>query len=182
MMLKTASTLVIIFGLIIFCGAFATTYFLRFKNKQTSNPPVSQQNTKYPPPPGFDSKLPRCTRETSYSGIHSALLYAKKVCALNIHKNELPALAQNASSFSSLQLLSITNENIDSIPLEIGSIKTLQVLDLRSNNLTSLPIESMQSMHLKMIVLSDNPFSNETIKKIKEALPNTVVVFITSKK
>jgi internalin A len=72
-----------------------------------------------------------------------------------------------------MEKLYINSNSFDELPDMFANMKNLEVLDISSNNLKSLP-ESIYSLtQLDKIYVSGNQLSDEIMKKLEQALPDT---------
>ena len=88
---------------------------------------------------------------------------------------DVKSQSRTSSVLKNLKVLTLNNNQIESLPAEIGQLESLEKLDLAKNNLSELPPEIQQLKKLKKLNLKKNNFSPEEIKKIKSWLPKTKV-------
>jgi hypothetical protein len=85
----------------------------------------------------------------------------------------LTSLPDCMNELTKLEKLYINSNSFDELPDMFANMKNLEVLDISSNNLKSLP-ESIYSLtQLKKIYVSGNQLSDETMKRLEQALPDT---------
>lgn len=97
---------------------------------------------------------------------------------LNVSENDLTgALPAEIRLMSNLKMLNASNNNLTGIPAEIGQLKELEVLDLSNNNIDTMPneIENLKD-NLKILNIKGNKYSQDSIEKLKEQLPSTLIL------
>jgi len=85
----------------------------------------------------------------------------------------LTSLPDCMSQLTKLEKLYINSNSFEALPDMFAAMTSLEILDLSNNNLVSLPETVYTLTNLKTIHISGNQLSEEDMKKLKEALPNT---------
>jgi len=83
----------------------------------------------------------------------------KNLGHLSLSNNNLTSIPKEIRELKKLEWLYLYNNNLTSLPKEIGELKNLKWLSLRHNNLTSLPKEIGELKNLKYIYFSNNNFT-----------------------
>ena len=89
--------------------------------------------------------------------------------------SNIPALA--FGKLTGLNILSLSNNNLTSIPDSIGKLSQLKILNLSHNNLTNIPDSIGNLSGLKELYLGYNNLSKQEQEKIKKLLPSTTIIF-----
>ncbi|MEH2138221.1 COR domain-containing protein [Nostoc sp.] len=84
----------------------------------------------------------------------------EKATELSLSNNQLSSLPPEISQLSSLTELSLSNNQLSSLPPEISQLSSLTELSLSNNQLSSLPPEISQLSSLTWLFLSNNQFSS----------------------
>ncbi len=102
-----------------------------------------------------------------------------KVVVFKIDHNILDgSLIGEIRQMSQLQTLDVSYNNMTGMPAEIGQLSKLETLNYSYNKITGLPNElSNLKNTLKEFNLTGNPLSQDTLTKLKSALPNTNIIF-----
>lgn len=89
----------------------------------------------------------------------------------------LDEFPDNIGAFTNCETLFLVGHNFTTISEDIGKLTKLRELSFAECMLTDVPDEIFQLKNLKELILWENPFSEETIEKIKAKakaeLPNT---------
>jgi len=87
------------------------------------------------------------------------------------------ALVAEIRKMTKLRVLDARNNNMTGIPAEIGQMRHLITLDLSGNNIDTMPDEIKNiSGNLKTLDLTGNPYSQDTLTRIRGMLPRTTVI------
>ena len=81
--------------------------------------------------------------------------------------------AQPIILYKNIEVLSLINATLTSIPLEIDQLQNLEYLDLSSNKLTDLPTGVLNLPQLEFLNVSRNLLSPNDITSIKKAFKNS---------
>lgn len=81
------------------------------------------------------------------------------------------------SSCSSLKIIHLSRNNINSLPKEIVFLENLEELNLFDNKITGLPTTIINLKKLKEICLIDNPVDTIMIGFIKKKMTNTSIFY-----
>jgi len=101
------------------------------------------------------------------------------ITQLDLSNNMLDgSLQAEVRMLQNLQVLNLSDNSFTSVPAEIGQLKNLEVLDLSNNQLTGLPYELGNLSNLQMLDLRGNAYSTQDLERIKETLPNSVVILV----
>ena len=124
----------------------------------------------------------RQTLDLSASGLTRTPEYVfsrTAITQLDLSNNMLDgALQAEVRMLQNLQVLNLSDNSFTSVPAEIGQLKNLEVLDLSNNQLTGLPYELGNLSNLQMLDLRGNAYSTQDLERIKETLPNSVVILV----
>jgi len=92
---------------------------------------------------------------------NSTILIVERIRPIPVNKTNAPPDNNHPKDNNKLQTrLSITNQNLNSIPLIVYSYPNLEYLDLSNNNLNSIPDDFKQLTKIKEIRLNNNKFVN----------------------
>jgi hypothetical protein len=94
----------------------------------------------------------------------------KTIRAVNIGLTAIPSCMQELTD---LEKLFLGNNSFEALPDIFGNMKNLEVLDISDNNLKTIPPSLFQLTGLKKITVSGNQFSDDDLKKLEAALPDT---------
>jgi hypothetical protein len=94
----------------------------------------------------------------------------KVIRARNIGLTSLPLCMRELMK---LEKMYINSNTFEELPDIFENMKSLTVLDISNNNLKSLPPSIYTLTHLDKIYVSGNQLSEEDMKKLKQALPET---------
>ncbi|MGF2034754.1 MAG: COR domain-containing protein [Nostoc sp. CmiVER01] len=83
-----------------------------------------------------------------------------KATELSLSNNQLSSLPPEISQLSNLKRLYLENNNLSSLPPEISQLSNLKRLSLHKNQLSSLPPEISQLSNLTELSLENNQLSN----------------------
>lgn len=105
-------------------------------------------------------RLPALSPETDEFGqrmlIPRTLWKLKNLTQLSLSENELTSLPAEIGYLTNLTVLYLYDNQLDSLPGEIGKLTNLKKLYLNNNNLTSLPAEIGKLSNLTSLYLSNN--------------------------
>lgn len=118
-----------------------------------------------------------CKPDEVFSSMQKALLSYSRVCSLSINTKRASTIVTNIHKFPSLQSLTITGRVLDTVPPEFSQLKSLVLLNVSGNRITNVFIESSQLPNLRLLILQDNPISVSEQGRIRQAFPNTTVIF-----
>ena len=76
-----------------------------------------------------------------------------------------------------LKHLSLSDNELETVPDALSKLKKLELLNLANNKLTKLPANIDQWVSLKTLLLNGNNLSIQEQERIKNALPNTDIRF-----
>ena len=101
----------------------------------------------------------------------------KSLTDLNLNNNKLRKIPEEIKHFNNLIRLSLSRNNLDSLPIEIGELIKLEELLLNNNNLTNLPtsfgnLVSLTNLNLSVNKLTSLPSEIGSLTNIKELLLN----------
>jgi len=91
-------------------------------------------------------------------------------------KINFPELFKKLSSLQTLKYLDISGNKISTLPVEIGLLTTLELLVIGENSIETLPDELFYLTNLKILNIYGNKLSEKEILRIKENLPNCVII------
>lgn len=98
---------------------------------------------------------------------------------LRLDHNQLEgSLIGEVRLMSQLQQLDVSHNKMTGMPAEIGQLSKLEALNYSYNNIEGLPNEIVNlKNNLKEFNLTGNPLSQAVITKLRNDLPNTVILF-----
>ena len=97
---------------------------------------------------------------------------------LTLSGNQLSTLPPEVGGWKNLTYLNLNSNQLTTLPAEVREWKSLTELNLSSNQLTSLPSEIANLKdNLRDLNLQRNNFSQEEKDKIKGWLPNTNIIW-----
>lgn len=91
----------------------------------------------------------------------------------NNNLNSFPSIV----NLKNLELLDLSNNNIEKIPTEIITLTKLQFLYLDNNNIANIPDELYQLPNLKKVYIQGNPLTEKDIATLKDKLKNIEIVW-----
>jgi Leucine-rich repeat (LRR) protein len=108
-----------------------------------------------------------------FSNLEEALKSPEKVYKLLLDNQNLPLDKSALSKFVNLEYLSLKNDGLDKLPLEIISLKSLKILDISGNNFKELPEQISELQFLEELYLNDEKNLNipKTLKTLSK-MPN----------
>lgn len=116
-----------------------------------------------------------------YTDIKTALVDAlqnkKDVCGLDVSNQTMFSLAVGVSYIETLKVLDLSGNMMLELPKWLGDMPQLRQLDVSQNRLTSLPDTMTALRGLEVLDLRENPLPQEEVANIRQALPNTKVLF-----
>jgi len=71
----------------------------------------------------------------------------------------LTELSSKIKNLTNLEVLDLSNNRLETIPVEIGNLKNLKMLKLANNNIKRIPFAIKKLIHLECLDLSDNPIT-----------------------
>ena len=104
--------------------------------------------------------------------------YLPKLEELYLHNNALTSFEILGDAQTTLRILSLNNNKLDSLSDTIAQLEGLEELHLTNNNLTEIPATSGQLSNLKFLSLAQNPIAKnkEAIQALREQLPDCVII------
>lgn len=111
------------------------------------------------------------------SSLPSYVLDRGELEELDLSDNKLTgALPAEIRFLKRLKKLEMSNNQMTGIPAEIGQLSELEEINYSNNEITGLPLEIGNLKKLRILNLSGNDFSESDMLKIKESLPDLVVI------
>ncbi|WP_299456685.1 leucine-rich repeat domain-containing protein [uncultured Microscilla sp.] len=120
------------------------------------------------------------TLDFSFMGIKNLpaqLGQLKQLQTLKLDYHRLSQLPEVVTQLTSLETLELFYGMLHSLPASLAQLTQLKHLDLRQNRLMTLPEVLWQMPQLKTIQLTGNLLTVEQIQALKEALPQTKIMY-----
>lgn len=105
-----------------------------------------------------------------YISLEEALKNPEKVYRLNLSNQNVSIPKEVWSKFTNLEYLSLKNDHLKKLPIEIGLLKKLKTLDLSGNDFKMLPKSFSNLINLEELLLNDEK-SFDLDKNIKTLKP-----------
>lgn len=106
--------------------------------------------------------------QKEFNNLKDALKNPEQVVFLNL-SNQTEVVPNSIwEKFINLEYLSLKNDHLQQIPIEITSLKKLRILDLSGNDFQTLPVEFTQLQSLEELYLNDE--TNMNLPKTIEIL------------
>lgn len=106
------------------------------------------------------NQSPQNGTQKEFNNIKDALKNPEQVVFLNL-SNQTEILPNTIwEKFINLEYLSLKNDHLQQIPIEIANLRKLRVLDLSGNDFKTLPIEFIQLQNLEELYLNDEKNMN----------------------
>jgi hypothetical protein len=125
------------------------------------------------PPPALRTAL------ASPGGVAQLDLSAGFLRGAGDKQGEIRGVPPEIGTLWDLRVLQLAGNRLTALPESIGDLASLEILDLRANYLSSLPASIGRLSNLKLLYLSGNPLSEDEVRRIREALPAAMVVFVS---
>lgn len=130
---------------------------------------------------GVLSAMPKKIRFVTLRSLQYGRGTAEEVLRVQIDDSQvLPLLIEapdHISDFRALTSLSLSGNQLTTLPPQIGALNNLTSLNLGQNRLTTLPPEIGELKRLQYLWLTGNPISAAEKEKIKERLPRCKIIF-----
>jgi hypothetical protein len=101
----------------------------------------------------------------------------RKLEILNLSNNEIQEIPKSFGLMKKLKVLDLADNRIEFIPPEIMNLIKLEELKLENNQITSLPKQIGKLNKLKLLKLKGNKLTEDEKIRIKNALPGTQIIF-----
>ena len=101
--------------------------------------------------------------------------YIEEWPELTLRNEKLTTLPVNIEKLNNLTELDLSDNQLTKLPVEIGKLNNLTKLDLRHNKLTELPSELINLNNLTELDLRNNPLPLPTEIQIKTEKPRTII-------
>jgi leucine-rich repeat protein SHOC2 len=98
-------------------------------------------------------------------------------CSLNVLPHFWGEYKGKVVGFEKLESLSVSGNNLSSVPPTLWYCRKLRVLDLSDNKLTALPDDVCRLAALEILDLRGNSFSPYQLAVLKGLLPNCRIIF-----
>jgi Leucine-rich repeat (LRR) protein len=114
-----------------------------------------------------------------YTSIEEALKNPEKVYRLNLSNQNISLAGDKWTMFKNLQYLSLKDDHLKTIPVEIGNLENLRVLDLSGNDFELLPATFSNLKKLEELILNDEKnFKIDSNMDILATIPNLRILHL----
>ncbi|MCZ4408271.1 leucine-rich repeat domain-containing protein [Cryomorphaceae bacterium 1068] len=115
----------------------------------------------------------------TFTSIEEALKTPNQVIRLDLSDQEIDFSLKSLREFKNMEFLSLRNDHLEQLPIEILELEQLRVLDLSGNDFTELPEEFFKLKNLEELYLNDEKRLNFTQSiDVLSKLPNLKILHL----